>query len=91
MHDGSSATQSSGYDRCEFVGVIGDGPQAIHQPLKDSFLLIVVTVADAYSAGMAPDLGRQKQKTQSRRRQSFVFHLRCVGRLFPIEEHQPAV
>src|SRR6266699_5638888 len=51
----------------------------------------MVTVADAYSASMAPDLGRQKQKTQSCRRQLYVFHLRCVGCLFPIEEHQPAI
>src|SRR5256884_9144954 len=40
---------------------------------------------------MTPDLGRQKQKTQSRRGQLRMFHLRWVGRLFPIEEHQPAV
>ena len=91
MHDASSATKSCGYDRCESVDAIGDEPQAIHQPLKDSFLLVMIAVADAHASGMAPDLDRQKQKTQSRRRQSRMFHLGCAGRLFPIEQQQPAV
>src|ERR1700688_3840613 len=91
MHDGPSATESCGYDRRESVDAIGDGPQAIHHPLKDSFLLVMIAVADAHSSGMAPDLGRQKQKTQSRRRQLRMFHLGCVGRLFPIKQPQPAV
>src|ERR1039457_5302107 len=91
MHDASSATKSCWYDRCESVDAIGDEPQAIHQPLKDSFLLVMIAVADAHASGMAPDLGRQKQKTQSRRRQSRMFHLGCVGRLFPMEQQQPAV
>src|ERR1035441_5304304 len=66
MHDASSATKSCWYDRCESVDAIGDEPQAIHQPLKDSFLLVMIAVADAHASGMAPDFGRQKQKTQRR-------------------------
>src|ERR1039458_8624551 len=54
MHDGPSATESCGYDRCESVDAIGDGPQAIHQPLKDSFLLVMIAVADAHSSGPWP-------------------------------------
>jgi len=37
----------------------------------------MIAVADAHSSGMAPDFGRQKQKTQSHHRQSRMFHLGC--------------
>ena len=68
-----------------------DAAQPIHQSLEQSSLRVLIAVADAHSSGMAPDFGRQKQKTQSRRRQSRMFHLGCVGRLFPVEQQQPAV
>jgi hypothetical protein len=82
----SSATKSSGYHGREPVGAIGDGPQAIHQPLKNSFLLIVVAVTNAHSSGVSRNLGRQKQKTQSRRRQLCMFHLSGFQFLFPVEQ-----
>ena len=91
MHDASSAMQGGGWDRCKSVGAIGDGLQPIHQPLKDSFLLVMIALVDAHSAGMLPDLGLQKQKTQLRRGQLRMFQFCCVGRLFPIEQGQPAV
>src|SRR5207237_1807806 len=52
------------------------------RPTSVGLVLGLAGVADACSAGMAPDLGRQKQKTQSCRGQLRMFHLGWVGRSF---------
>jgi hypothetical protein len=86
MHDGRQQRRAREITGVNPLGAIGNGPQTIHQPLKNSFLLIVVAVTNAHSSGVTRDLGRQKQKTQSRRRQLCVFHLSDFHLLFPVEQ-----
>jgi len=82
----SSTTERRGYHGHKSVGSIADGPQSVHESLEDSLFLVVIAVTDAYSTGVTPDLGRQKQKTQSRRGQLRMFHLGSVNFLFPVEQ-----
>ena len=61
MHGGGSISQDSGNGRRECGLGVGNGPQAIHEALKDSLFGIVVAIADADASGGAPDLGRQNR------------------------------
>src|ERR1017187_3125174 len=40
----------------------------IHQTMEEPLVLVVIAITDSHSPGMPPDLGRQKQEPQPRRR-----------------------
>ena len=68
-----------------------DRPQSVHQSLKDSLLGIMIAVADTDPTGVAPDLGREKQKPQTGCRQRGVLQRFYFGLLLAVEQHQPTV
>ena len=72
------------------MSVGDDRPQPIHQPAEDSLLGIVVAEANTHSPGMAPDLGRQEQKPQTRRCQGGVLERFDLGLFLAIEREFPA-
>jgi hypothetical protein len=61
----NSELQSRRQHRLKFLRTPNDLSQSIHQPLEQAALGILITVADAHSPGVAPDLGRQEQETQT--------------------------
>ncbi len=75
----------------ETSGPPGNFPQPIHQPLEQSALRILIAIADAHSPRVPPELGRHKQKTQSRRDQGRMLQVIRFELFFPVEEQQPAV
>src|SRR5215471_3169370 len=67
-----STAERDGYYGHESPLPEADGPQSLHESGEDSLLGVVVAVAHADSSRVAPDLGRQKQKPQTSRRQRRV-------------------
>jgi DNA methylase len=63
MHARSTAERASNHRRESRLS-FDHRPQPIHQALHDTFLRVVIAVADAHPAGMPPDLGRQEQEAQ---------------------------
>jgi len=87
----ASAEQGGGDDRGKPEVGGGDGPQTIHEPLKQASVGVMVAVTDADSARVAPDPGRQKEKFQpggGQRRMPERVHF---GVFFAIEQHEPTV
>ena len=68
-----------------------DRPESVHESAEDSLLGVMVAVAHADSSRVAPDLGGQKQKPQTSRRQRRVLQSVEFGRFLAIEQHQLAV
>src|SRR5215467_16097548 len=86
-----STAERDGYYGHESPLPEADGPQSVHESAKDSLLVVMVAVAHADSSRVAPDLGGQKQKPQTSRRQRRVLQSVEFGRFLAIEQHQPAV
>ena len=61
-----------------------DRPQSVHQPTKDPLLCVMIAVADANPAGVAPDFGREKQKAQAGCRQRNVLQGCYLGLLLAV-------
>jgi hypothetical protein len=70
---------------------VSDFAQTIHELLKRAFLLVMVAIADAHPAGMAPDSGGQEQEAQPRRGQRGVLHSFHRDALLATEQFEPTV
>ena len=60
----TSAEQGARNYRSEAFLRCGNGPEPVHQALKDTLVRIMIAVANAHSTRVAPDPRRQKQKLQ---------------------------
>jgi hypothetical protein len=58
--------------------------QPIPESLKQSSLPILIAIADPNASGVPPDLGRHKQKTQSRDRQRRMLELSLSSATFAV-------
>src|SRR5438046_9345648 len=91
MRSRISATERDGDYRHESPLVEVDCPQSVHESGEDPLLGIMVAVAYADSSRVAPDLGGQKQKPQTSRRQRRMLQSVDLALFLTIEQHQPAV
>src|ERR1700686_2454843 len=78
--------QYSFQHRQETVASRRNRPHPVHQALEEASVFVVIAIADAYSPRMPPDLGRQEQEPQTRRRQRRVPHRPDVSTFFTIEQ-----
>lgn len=77
--------------RAESLPFTRDRSQSVHQSPEDSLLGVMIAIADADPAGVMPDLGCEKQKAQTGRRQRGVLQRGHLGLFLAVEQHQPAI
>jgi hypothetical protein len=80
-----------GQHRAKPLAIRGDCLQPVQQSAEDTFFFVVIAVADPHPPSVTPDLGREKQKPQARRRQRNVLERFYLGIFLAIEQHQPAI
>ena len=79
LRQSSISFQRGLHDSFEDVLMYGDGAQPVHQPLKDSLLLVLIAVVNAGSACMCPEFCGNEEKPQSRNGQCCVLQLAGVS------------